>query len=197
VAPESFEDNPHQKAQKDCDARRARKNPISYHGYKDRIETDVKYKIIRGYGVTAAFVHDSKEFMGFFPDRPEGEKERVCVSQSGEVKRSYCRSMVRPGRCRPVGVRIHALLTAETKANALAVFDGVAGQTRAQAQQRSGQQIGDFLLRVPKTIRRQENGDGFEFGHDRRFDGKHCSCYEPKALRITRFRGYVRNPGFG
>jgi IS5 family transposase len=76
VAPESFEDNLHKKAQKDCDARWARKNQISYYGYKDHIETDVKYKIIRGYGVTAASVRDSKEFMDFFPDRLEEEKER-------------------------------------------------------------------------------------------------------------------------
>jgi hypothetical protein len=33
-----------------------------------------------------------------------------------------------------IGVRIHALLPGEAKANALAVFDGVAGWSRAQAQ---------------------------------------------------------------
>jgi hypothetical protein len=33
-----------------------------------------------------------------------------------------------------IGVRIHALLAGEAKANALAVFDGVAGRSRAQAQ---------------------------------------------------------------
>jgi hypothetical protein len=33
-----------------------------------------------------------------------------------------------------IGVRIHALLAGEAKANALAVFGGVARRTRAQAQ---------------------------------------------------------------
>ena len=84
-----------------------------------------------------------------------------------------------------IRVRIHALLATEAKANALAVFEGVAFGLRAQAQQRSGQQVGDFLLRVPRPVRRRGNGDGFEFGHGRRFDGKRCSCYEPKALRVT------------
>ena len=83
-----------------------------------------------------------------------------------------------------IGVRIHALLAGEAKANALAVF-GVARRTRAQAQQCCGQQIGDFLMRVPGSVRRRGNGDGFEFGHGRRSDGKRCSCYEPKALRVT------------
>ena len=84
-----------------------------------------------------------------------------------------------------IGVRIHALVAAEAKANALAVFDGVASGVCAQAQQRSGQQVGDFLMRVPGTVRWRGNGDGFEFGHGRHFDGKRCSCYELKALRVT------------
>ena len=76
-----------------------------------------------------------------------------------------------------IGVRIHALLAGEAKANALAVFGDVAGLARAQAQQCCGQQVGDFLLRVPRPVRRRGNGDGFEFGHGKRFDGKRCSCY--------------------
>jgi hypothetical protein len=58
-----------------------------------------------------------------------------------------------------IGVRIHALLAGEAKANALAVFGGMAGRTRAQAQQRGGQQVGDFLMRVPGSVRRRGNGD--------------------------------------
>ena len=56
-----------------------------------------------------------------------------------------------------IGVRIHALLAGEAKANALAGFDGVARRTRAQAQECSGQQVGDFLLRVPGMVRRRNS----------------------------------------
>ena len=84
-----------------------------------------------------------------------------------------------------IGVRIHALLAREAKVNALAVFDGVARRTCAQAQQGCRQQVGDFLLRVPRPVRRRRNGDGLEFCHGKRFDGKRCSCYELKALRVT------------
>ena len=52
-----------------------------------------------------------------------------------------------------IGVRIHALLAGEAKANALAVFKGVAGRTCAQAQQGSAQQVSDFLMRVPRAVR--------------------------------------------
>ena len=84
-----------------------------------------------------------------------------------------------------IGVRIHALLAGEAKANALAGFDGVARRTRAQAQECSGQQVGDFLLRVSRPVMRWGNGDRLGFCHGKRFDGKRCSCYEPKALRVT------------
>ena len=84
-----------------------------------------------------------------------------------------------------IGVRIHALLAGEAKANVLAVFEGVAFGLPAQAQQCCGQQVGDFLLRVPRPVRRRRNGDGLEFCHGKRFDRKRCSCYEPKALGVT------------
>jgi len=74
-----------------------------------------------------------------------------------------------------IRVRIHALLAAEAKANSLAVWIGV-DSAHTQSQQACGQQVGDFLLRVSGPIRRWGNGDGFEFCHGKRFDGKRCSC---------------------
>jgi len=53
-----------------------------------------------------------------------------------------------------IGVRIHALVAGEAKANALAVFDGVAFGLPAQAQQGCSEQVGDFLMRVSRTVRR-------------------------------------------
>ena len=55
-----------------------------------------------------------------------------------------------------IGVRIHALLAGEAKANALAVFESVAERTRAQAQQCCCKQVGDFLLRVSRPISYEE-----------------------------------------
>lgn len=59
--PESFLENEHRLAQKDTDARWTKKGNNSYYGYKDHINADVEYKLIRAYEVTPAKVHDSQE----------------------------------------------------------------------------------------------------------------------------------------
>lgn len=48
--------------QKDVDARWTKKNGKTYYGYKNHICIDVKHKLIRGYEVTEASVHDSAIF---------------------------------------------------------------------------------------------------------------------------------------
>ena len=50
------------KRQKDTDARWVQKNGKNYYSYKNHVEADVKYKIIRNYKVTDASVHDSNVF---------------------------------------------------------------------------------------------------------------------------------------
>ena len=50
------------KRQKDTDARWVQKNGKNYYGYKNHVEADVNYKIIRDYKVTDASVHDSNVF---------------------------------------------------------------------------------------------------------------------------------------
>lgn len=46
--------------QKDIDARWTKKNDETHYGYKDHIKADVKTKLITGYEVTDASVHDSQ-----------------------------------------------------------------------------------------------------------------------------------------
>lgn len=48
-------------AHKDTDARWTKKNGVSFYGYKNHINADRKYKLIRRYTVTDASVHDSQE----------------------------------------------------------------------------------------------------------------------------------------
>jgi len=50
------------RSQKDIDARWVKKNARSYYGYKNHVNVDVKYKLIRTYAVTDASVHDSNVF---------------------------------------------------------------------------------------------------------------------------------------
>ena len=52
-----------------------------------------------------------------------------------------------------IGVRIHALLAGEAKANVFAVLWDVARLADTKAQQRSSQEISDFLMPVPWPFR--------------------------------------------
>lgn len=60
--PAAWKTEPNKLAQKDCDARWTKKHGRSYFGYKNHINIDAKYKLIRRYGVSDASVHDSREF---------------------------------------------------------------------------------------------------------------------------------------
>ena len=50
--------------QKDKDARWTKKHGRSFYGYKNHINADARYKLIRGYEVTDASVHDSQTLDG-------------------------------------------------------------------------------------------------------------------------------------
>ena len=65
--PETLSANSHVLAQKDMDARWTKKNDVSYFGYKNHVLTDDEYKLIRGYGVTDAAVHDSVPYLDVMP----------------------------------------------------------------------------------------------------------------------------------
>ncbi len=60
--PERFTGNPNVAAQKDIDARWAKKNKEVHYGYKDHATIDNAHKLIREYDVTSAEVHDSNVF---------------------------------------------------------------------------------------------------------------------------------------
>jgi len=60
--PESWENDPNMKCQKDLDARWTKKHGKSYYGYKNHINVDKDDKLIRKYEVTDASVHDSQVF---------------------------------------------------------------------------------------------------------------------------------------
>ena len=71
--PEDWEKKGAKKQQKDCDARWTKKNQVSYFGYKNHVNTDVKHKLIRKYAVTAASVHDSQMFAAVLDGNNTGD----------------------------------------------------------------------------------------------------------------------------
>lgn len=60
--PEDWADKPEKLCQKDTDARWTKKNDVSHYGYKNHINTDRRFKLIRKYDVTSAAPHDSTAF---------------------------------------------------------------------------------------------------------------------------------------
>ena len=53
---------PRQSQQRDEDADFTKKGNVSYHGYKNHVQADVKHKFIRAFGVSPASLHDSQCF---------------------------------------------------------------------------------------------------------------------------------------
>ena len=58
--PAEWEKKPAKLRQKDIDARWTKKHDRSFFGYKNHVNADAKHKLIRGYEVTDAAVHDSQ-----------------------------------------------------------------------------------------------------------------------------------------
>ena len=58
--PEDWADKPAKRSQKDMDARWTKKHGKSHYGYKNHVNVDRKYKLVRRYHITDAAVHDSQ-----------------------------------------------------------------------------------------------------------------------------------------
>lgn len=61
-------DKAHKLAQKDTDARWAKKNEETHFGYKDHVKCDADSKLIMDYGVTPASTHDSEMCLDLLED---------------------------------------------------------------------------------------------------------------------------------
>jgi len=62
TTPKDWKRRPSKNRQKDKDARWTKKHGRSFFGYKNHVNADARYKLIREYGVTDASIHDSQAF---------------------------------------------------------------------------------------------------------------------------------------
>jgi IS5 family transposase len=62
AVPVDWGNNPHKLAQKDTEARWAKKNNENHYGFKNHINADQEHKLVQSYTVTDAAVHDSQVF---------------------------------------------------------------------------------------------------------------------------------------
>jgi IS5 family transposase len=100
TVPEDWEDNPNKLSQKDLDARWTKKNNQVFYGYKDHVKVDEKSKLILGYEVTDASVHDSQPLEDLLnkkdKDQPlyadsayTGEEQEKAIKKAGMVNRVH------------------------------------------------------------------------------------------------------------
>jgi IS5 family transposase len=114
--PERIDANPHVKSQKDLDARWAKKNNVSYFGYKNHVKQDAGSKLIVKYMVTDASVHDSNATDELLDEHDKGEDFYADSAYSGEPQEKIIADKEMNNKVCEKGVRNHPL-TDEQKAN--------------------------------------------------------------------------------
>jgi IS5 family transposase len=86
TAPKEWKNKPHKLAQKDIDARWAKKNNSTFYGYKNHVKADTKTKLIEEYIVTDASVHDSQPIEQLLAIKDEGLPFYADSAYTGEVQ---------------------------------------------------------------------------------------------------------------
>jgi IS5 family transposase len=74
TVPQDWKDQENKLRQKDVDAKWVTHNGKSYYGYKDHVKADEHTKLITGYKVTPANVHDSEMIGSLLDKRDRGQK---------------------------------------------------------------------------------------------------------------------------
>ena len=90
--PESWDDQPNMKRQKDEDARWTKKHGKSHYGYKNHINIDKAHKLIRRYAVTNASVHDSQVFDDFLDEENAGRSVWADSTYRSEAREGQLRA---------------------------------------------------------------------------------------------------------
>ena len=115
--PQAWEKSPAKNRQKDKDARWTKKHAKSYFGYKNHVNADARYKLIRGYGVTDASVHDSQKLEGLLSKaNTSSEVYADSAYRSAEIE-ARLRERGFKSRIHVRASRNHPLSQAQEKAN--------------------------------------------------------------------------------
>ena len=103
--------------QKDRDARWTKKHDRSFFGYKNHVNADAKYKLIRRYEVTDASVHDSQKLDGLLnKGNTSAEVFADSAYRSTEIE-AQLRASGYKSRIYRRGRRNHPLTSAQERAN--------------------------------------------------------------------------------
>jgi IS5 family transposase len=138
-------DKPRKQSQKDVEARWAKKNGVTYYGYKNHVKMDAKSKFIDTYHVTPASVHDSQVVS---PLLSEGDKDQDFHADSAYVGEAIEKTLTDAGLVPQIIERAFRgkPLTDEQKER-----NRVKSQTRCRVEHAFGfvtNSMGDFYLRT-------------------------------------------------
>jgi transposase, IS5 family len=117
IVPEEWEDSPNKLAQKDLDARWAKKNDQTFYGYKDHVKVDVKSKLIIGYEVTDASVHDSQPLEDLLSKKDKGQPLYGDSAYTGEEQERVISKMGMINQVNEKGYRNKPLTKKQLKSN--------------------------------------------------------------------------------
>jgi IS5 family transposase len=104
-------------AQKDLDARWARKNQKMYFGYKNHIKADTKSKLIQRYAVTDAAVHDSQMLEVLVNEEDKDQEVHADKAYHSEKIEAYLAALGCLSRIHERGTRNHPLSDEQKAAN--------------------------------------------------------------------------------
>jgi IS5 family transposase len=115
--PEDWKKKPAKNRQKDKDARWTKKNGKSFFGYKNHVNADARYKLIRSYDVTDASLHDSRKLEGLLNKANASNNVYAdSVYRAAEIEARLAAQGFN-SRIHVRGSRSHALSTAKSAAN--------------------------------------------------------------------------------
>lgn len=114
---ELWQNEPTKKAQKDIDARWTKKNNVSYYGYKNHTKVDQQSKIITGFAVTDASVHDSQVVDNLLDAHDKGEEFYADSAYSGAIQEQIIAKKEMINRVSEKGYKNKVLTEKQKKSN--------------------------------------------------------------------------------
>lgn len=117
IVPEDWEESPNKLAQKDLDARWTKKNNQVFYGYKDHVKVDEKSKLILGYEVTDASVHDSQPLDDLLNKKDKDQTLYADSAYTGEQQEKVIRKVGMVNRVHEKGYKNKPLTKKQMKSN--------------------------------------------------------------------------------
>jgi IS5 family transposase len=117
IVPEDWEDDPNKLTQKDLDARWTKKNNQVFYGYKDHVKVDRKSKLIIGYEVTDASVHDSQPLKALLNKKDKGQPLYADSAYTGEEQEKVIKKVGMINKVHEKGYKNKSLTKRQMKSN--------------------------------------------------------------------------------